>query len=665
MPQRLLPALLAAALGVGGLATSAPAEAAPSSPVQAAAADPGVSVSETPLVVVPASEARTDGEGSQGAPGAESVPDASPDAPPTPAPAETPAPAQSVDPGSGDVVADALVADGRVVTEAVETADVQTLGITWPEGAETADLAPQVRTREGDTWSDWSDLEVSDTSADPGSADAAHETRAGTDSFWIGEADAVQLAFPATAEGGPDDMKLTLVGSELVDPAAAGVQGEVEGASAAGDAVALSAVYRSDSAASVRTVASQPAVISRAQWGARGQICAPDVAKSLVGAVVHHTAGSNAYSTVAQAMQQIRNDQAYHIDGRGWCDLGYNFVVDKWGNIYEGRANSLTQPVIGVHAGGFNTGTVGVAMLGTYSSAPSAATQQAVGAIIGWRLGAYGVDPQGWMSYATGMGENSRFQNTTVSLPRVFGHRDVSYTACPGDGGQAALQNIRTIASQSKPGLPAAQASAVVRAMYQDLLGRAADASGLAKWSGQLQTGTPLKSVSTSLSSSREYASVRVQAVYRDVLGRAADDAGLRSWVDRVQAGSVPVDGVALEFMSRQEFYGVAGGTDEAFVARLYQVVLGRAASAAEQATWAERIPALGRAGVATKISGSQESAERQVKDYYQLYFGRAVDLGGLQKWSAQLRQNGAPTVRISLTSSAEYLTRSTSRFQA
>src|SRR5665647_2868216 len=109
-----------------------------------------------------------------------------------------------------------------------------------------------------------------------------------------------------------------------------------------------------------------PTIITREQWGARPQVCTPDVATThgLIGAVVHHTAGSNGYSTIAEAMQQIRGDQAYHIDGRGWCDIGYNFVVDKWGNIYEGRANSLTRPVIGVHAGGFNTGTVGVSMLG-------------------------------------------------------------------------------------------------------------------------------------------------------------------------------------------------------------------------------------------------------------------------------------------------------------
>ncbi|MBO9556935.1 peptidoglycan recognition protein, partial [Cellulomonas sp.] len=178
-------------------------------------------------------------------------------------------------------------------------------------------------------------------------------------------------------------------------------------------------------AAGPLATAAQPAVVTRAAWGARNQACAPDVASGLVAAVVHHTATTNGYASVDAAKAQIRNIQAYHIDGRGWCDIGYNFLVDKWGNIYEGRANGMTQPVVGVHAGGFNTGTVGVSMLGDYTATtPSAATQDAVGRIIGWRLGAYGVDPRGTMSYYTGNGDNSRFKNQWVTLPRVFGHRD-------------------------------------------------------------------------------------------------------------------------------------------------------------------------------------------------------------------------------------------------
>ncbi|MGV8973112.1 MAG: N-acetylmuramoyl-L-alanine amidase [Rhodoglobus sp.] len=355
-------------------------------------------------------------------------------------PATTTAP-PAVQSAPDEVVADQLVAPARVESEVVQTAGFQTMGMTWPEGAAVDGLGGQVRTKTDGQWSGWADLVPSDDAPDAGSSDATHAVRGGTDSVWIGDADAVQLAFAATPQGGPDGLSLALIGS---DEKAAPANDAVVGSAATGKATVHSASYASGRVAA----ATVPAVIPRAQWGAPAQVCTPDVASKLIGAAVHHTADQNDYSTVAEAMQRIRNDAAYHINSRGWCDIGYNFVVDKWGNIYEGRANSMNAPVVGVHAGGFNTGTVGVAMLGTYDSAPSAATQQAVAQIIGWRLGQYDVDPSGSMLYATGEGENSRFANETVSLPRVFGHRDVAFTACPGQGGWNALPTIRAIASE-------------------------------------------------------------------------------------------------------------------------------------------------------------------------------------------------------------------------
>ena len=339
---------------------------------------------------------------------------------------------------ANSVVADQLVAPKRLETKVVEAADFQTVGVTWPEGSDIAGLGAQVRTRADGTWSTWVALTPDDQAPDTGTSDAAHATRGGTQPVWVGDADAVQLAFAATAKGGPDGLSLA-----LVDSSAKPVLDGIVNSSASGTATIRTASYSTVVAAAYGA----PHVISRAEWGAAPEVCVPGVASTLVGAVVHHTAGSNNYTTIAEAEAQIRGDQAYHITGRGWCDIGYNFIVDKWGNIYEGRANSLTQAVIGVHAGGFNTGTVGVAMLGTYDASPSAATQDSVGWIIGWRLGAYGVDPESWMTYSTGAGENSRFLNQTVSLPRVFGHRDVAYTDCPGNGGYAALPTIRAAAA--------------------------------------------------------------------------------------------------------------------------------------------------------------------------------------------------------------------------
>ena len=339
--------------------------------------------------------------------------------------------AEWVDPSTEPVVADQPAGEGRVATPPVDTADVQTIGVTWPDGLDGAVLEPMARTLEDGEWSDWQSLEASDSAPDPGTTDDAHQSRGGTDSLWIGDAEAVQVSF-ATDTAVPD-VQLALVGSDE-EPV-------VTGTGAAGGA---------RPATVVRTQATAPQVYPRAAWGARPAVCTPDVARTLVAAVVHHTADSNGYTTVAQAMQQIRNDQAYHIDGRGWCDIGYNFVVDKWGNVYEGREGSGDRPVIGVHAGGFNTSTVGIAMLGDYSVlTPPAAMQESVAEVIAWRLGAYQRDPTSTIGYTTLGGENSRFAaGTWLALPTVIGHRDVAFTACPGQSGYATLGWLRSRARE-------------------------------------------------------------------------------------------------------------------------------------------------------------------------------------------------------------------------
>jgi hypothetical protein len=398
-------------------------------------------------------------------------------------------------------VVDVPVAADRVATQPLELDGAQTLGVTWPEDGAGAALDVQVRTRTDGVWADWVTLD-DEASPDVGTTDAEQATRAGTEPLWLGDSDAVQISVTKDAGVAADDLSLALIGdnpgitgapdaaeppapsagtdgSDVPEDRAAGPDEPVAPAPAtpAPSPTATGAASRSDgavfrtlagavttsrsattsvtpavatsTATAVPAAAGAPRIISRAEWGAPAQTCTPDVATGLVGAVVHHTAGSNSYSSVSEAMNLLRNDAAYHISARGWCDLGYNFVVDKWGNIYEGRAGSAALPVIGVHAGGFNTGTVGVAMLGTYDAMPSAATQSAVGTIIGWRLGSYRVDPLGTMRYATGAGENSRYLNETVTLPRIFGHRDVAFTACPGNGGYAALPTIRYAAASA------------------------------------------------------------------------------------------------------------------------------------------------------------------------------------------------------------------------
>ena len=70
-------------------------------------------------------------------------------------------------------------------------------------------------------------------------------------------------------------------------------------------------------------------------------------------AVVHHTAGSNSY-TAAQSAAIVRAIELYHVKGNGWNDIGYNFLVDKYGQVFEGRIGGIERNVVGAHAEGFN-----------------------------------------------------------------------------------------------------------------------------------------------------------------------------------------------------------------------------------------------------------------------------------------------------------------------
>ena len=100
------------------------------------------------------------------------------------------------------------------------------------------------------------------------------------------------------------------------------------------------------------------------------------------GAVIHHTAGSNSYSK-ADSASIVRATQAYHMNSRNWCDIGYNFLVDKYGQIFEGRAGGIDKPVRAAHSGNgpVNEQTMGVSLMGTFSStAPTSAMKSATAA---------------------------------------------------------------------------------------------------------------------------------------------------------------------------------------------------------------------------------------------------------------------------------------------
>ena len=178
----------------------------------------------------------------------------------------------------------------------------------------------------------------------------------------------------------------------------------------------------------------RPSIVRRAGWDADESIVrdTPAIAERLRFSVVHHTAGSNSYSA-AESAAIVRGIQRYHVLGNGWDDIGYNFLVDKYGRVFEGRGGGIAQNVVGAHAGGFNTGSVGVAVIGNYeSTAIPAAARRALQKLLAWRLDVGHVYPRGhWDAVSGG---SSRWPiGAPVRLRAVSGHRDTSYTSCPGN----------------------------------------------------------------------------------------------------------------------------------------------------------------------------------------------------------------------------------------
>ena len=143
------------------------------------------------------------------------------------------------------------------------------------------------------------------------------------------------------------------------------------------------------------SVAGSPPIISRSSWGANEAIrrTGPVYADAVHFALVHHTAGSNSYGP-GDSAAIVRGIELYHVLGNGWHDIGYNFLVDRYGQVFEGRYGGIDRPVMGAHAQGFNWGSVGVAVIGNYEGAslPTAARASLV-KLLAWRLDVAHVDP--------------------------------------------------------------------------------------------------------------------------------------------------------------------------------------------------------------------------------------------------------------------------------
>lgn len=189
-------------------------------------------------------------------------------------------------------------------------------------------------------------------------------------------------------------------------------------------------------------------VISRAGWGADESLrCSePDYDDTVHAVALHHTAGTNSYDA-AGSFGLVRGIYAYHASILGWCDIGYHALVDRFGQVFEGRAGGLDRAVIGAHAGGFNRRTSSVAMMGLFTGAlPTPQLQRSLTELLSWKLDVHRLDPRGEATLVSEGGGTSRYPaGARVRVPVLFGHRDVGNTDCPGDDGYALLPILRSV----------------------------------------------------------------------------------------------------------------------------------------------------------------------------------------------------------------------------
>ena len=300
------------------------------------------------------------------------------------------------------------------------------VGVTWDEDAAVTDTVVQVRVQDEDgNWGAWTAVTIEDADQDAG-ADPGAEVRGGTAPLWTGPSTGVEAELVTRSGAQPTDVAL-----DLIDP---------------GTSEADTSLGTPDIQDTADAALSMPDVYSRAQWGADESIRTwdPEYATTIRAATLHHTADTNDY-TADQVPAMMRAIYRYHTVSRGWGDIGYNVIADKYGRLWEGRYGGLASTVIGAHAGGFNTGTFGVSMLGNYDTAPTTAPMMdAVSAIIAWKFSLYLVDPTATVRLVSAGGGTSRYAaGVSVTLPTIFGHRDVGSTSCPGQYGYAQLPSVR------------------------------------------------------------------------------------------------------------------------------------------------------------------------------------------------------------------------------
>ncbi|MGC5048457.1 LysM peptidoglycan-binding domain-containing protein [Micrococcus porci] len=347
-----------------------------------------------------------------------------------------------------------------VLSAPVTDAPFTVAAAAWEAGSGTGIESVQVRLHQDGAWTGWQELERTVWTED------VPAERTGTDPLVAFGATGAQVRVVTADGAAPAGFELSLIdpGTAATDEAVAsqptptldevaetaalphGVKAAARpGAGQDGAGTPSSSLPRATTTASAADARTKilPDLITRAQWGADESWARDSTQFSTVKALtIHHTAGTNGY-TRAQAVEQMRGIYAYYTKTLNWGDFPYHLITDRFGNIYEGRRGALTSNPLGTHAGGFNTGTMGVSTIGNYDVvAPSQETVDAMARAAAFYVYRDGLDAHGTVVLTTG-GNNKWPAGSQVTLDTIFPHRATSLTACPGQYLMPRLDEIR------------------------------------------------------------------------------------------------------------------------------------------------------------------------------------------------------------------------------